>query len=103
MKLSEILTLVGAGYTRQEIDEMAAQEAGEPEPAPAAPAAPDPEPAAAPPAAEPQRDPELLEAIKSLTAAVQHRNVINSAQPASTEAGNALADADKILTKFCNT
>lgn len=109
MKLSDVITLVGAGYTRAEIDAMEAQDQleGLSDP-PAAPSQapqqePKPESAAAPPETAPQRDPELLEAIKALTAAVQHNNVVNSSQPAGVSPANALEDADKLLTKFCNT
>lgn len=107
MKLSDIITLIGAGYTKAEIDAMEAQDQIE-DPIPAAPpaAAPETPPAvapAAPEAAAPASDPELLEAIKALTAAVQHNNVVNSSQPGGVNPPDALAEADKILTRFCNT
>ena len=107
MTLSEVISLIGAGYTKAEIEAMEAQDQIEnPAPAastadpPAAPAAPADPPAA--PAA-PARDPELLEAIKALTAAVQHNNVVTSSQPGAVSPPDAIAEADKILTKFCNT
>lgn len=105
MKVSEVIALIGAGYSKAEIEAMEAQDQIE-NPAPAAPEAP-PAPAAAPPAPEtpaaPASDPELLEAIKALTAAVQHNNVVTSTQPGGVAPPDALAEADKVLTKFCNT
>lgn len=105
MTLSDVIALIGAGYTKAEIEAMEAQDQIE-NPAPAAPEAP-PAPAAAPPAPEapaaPASDPELLEAIKALTAAVQHNNVVTSTQPGGVNPPDALAEADKVLTKFCNT
>ena len=110
MTLSEVISLIGAGYTKAEIEAMEAQDQIE-NPAPAAataatadsPAAPaaQADPPAAP--AAPARDPELLEAIKALTAAVQHNNVVTSTQPGAVSPPDAIAEADKLLTKFCNT
>lgn len=105
MTLSEVIALIGAGYTKADIEAMEAQDQIE-NPTPAAPEAP-PAPAAAPQAPEapaaPASDPELLEAIKALTAAVQHNNVVTSTQPGGVAPPDALAEADKVLTKFCNT
>lgn len=113
MTLSEVISLIGAGYTKAEIEAMEAQDQIEnPSPAaasaasadpPAAPAAPADPPAAPAAPAAPARDPELLEAIKALTAAVQHNNVVTSSQPGAVSPPDAIAEADKILTKFCNT
>lgn len=105
MTLSDVIALIGAGYSKADIEAMEAQDQIE-NPMPAAPEAP-PAPAAAPPAPEapaaPASDPELLEAIKALTAAVQHNNVVTSTQPGGVAPPDALAEADKVLTKFCNT
>lgn len=105
MTLSDVIALIGAGYSKAEIEAMEAQDQIE-NPSPAAPETP-PAPAAAPPAPEapaaPASDPELLEAIKALTAAVQHNNVVTSTQPGGVASPDALAEADKVLTKFCNT
>lgn len=105
MTLSDVIALIGAGYSKADIEAMEAQDQIE-NPSPAAPEAP-PAPAAAPPAPEataaPASDPELLEAIKALTAAVQHNNVVTSTQPGGVAPPDALAEADKVLTKFCNT
>ena len=106
MTLSEVIALIGAGYTKADIEAMEAQDQIE-NPTPAAPETP-PTPVAAPqavevPAAAPASDPELLEAIKALTAAVQHNNVVTSTQPGGVAPPDALAEADKLLTRFCNT
>lgn len=105
MTLSDVIALIGAGYSKAEIEAMEAQDQIE-NPTPAAPETP-PAPAAAPPAPEAPAasasDPELLEAIKALTAAVQHNNVVTSTQPGGVNPPDALAEADKVLTKFCNT
>lgn len=105
MTLSDVIALIGAGYSKADIEAMEAQDQIE-NPTPAAPETP-PAPAAAPPAPEapaaPASDPELLEAIKALTAAVQHNNVVTSTQPGGVAPPDALAEADKVLTKFCNT
>lgn len=105
MKVSEVIQLIGAGYTKEEI---AALEAGEPinpepdhqdpqpdPPAPATVAAPDP--------AAAQSNEELISAIKTLTAAVQHNNKINTPQPDSIVPEDVQKQADEILTKFLNT
>lgn len=105
MTLSDVIALIGAGYSKADIEAMEAQDQIE-NPAPAAPEAPS-APAAAPTAPEapaaPAADPELLEAIKALTAAVQHNNVVTSTQPGGVAPPDALAEADKVLTRFCNT
>lgn len=106
MTLSDVIALIGAGYTKADIEAMEAQDQIE-NPTPAAPETP-PTPVTAPqaaeaPAAVPASDPELLEAIKALTAAVQHNNVVTSTQPGGVAPPDALAEADKLLTRFCNT
>lgn len=105
MTLSDVIALIGAGYTKADIEAMEAQDQIE-NPTQAAPEAP-PAPAAPTavevPAAAPASDPELLEAIKALTAAVQHNNVVTSTQPGGVAPPDALAEADKVLTRFCNT
>lgn len=105
MKLSDIITLLGAGYSKEEIEAMEDFEKSAPDPTPAP--APEPTPAPAPdptPAPAPAQDPELLKAIKDLTAAMQHNNVVNSSQPdVMTDAQRAGKQADELLTKFCNT
>ena len=104
MKTSDVIALIRAGYSKAEIEAMEAQDQIEnPDPAPAAqqpsPVQPDP----AQPESAPAHDPELLAAIKQLTAAVQHNNVINSQQPAVIVPEDVQQEADKLLTQFCNT
>lgn len=104
MTLSDVIQLIGAGFTKADIEAMEAQDQVEnPDLAPKeepkqAPEAQAPESAPQAPAA----DPALLEAIKTLTAAVQHSNVLNTAQPVNTTP-DVQKEADDILTKFCNT
>ena len=82
MKISEVVSLLKAGYTKKEIDELRAAEnvvtpaiedASAPEPA--APAVIDP-PAAAPAAPGPDNS-EVLQAIKDLTKTLQMQNIRN--------------------------
>ena len=68
--------------------------------APEAPA-PDPAPAAAP--ADPAPNQDLLDAIRTLTAAVQHNNKILTPQPDNIVPDDVQKQADEILTKFLNT
>ena len=104
MKVSEVIQLIGAGYTKEEIAALeAAQEPAAPEAeTPAAPA-PDPVPAPAAAAADPVPTQDLLDAIRTLTAAVQHNNKINTPQPDNIVPDDVQQQADEILTKFCNT
>ena len=104
MQLSDVIALIGAGYSKAEIEAMEAQDQIDgvlEKPAEkAAPAQPDP----AVPESAPQPDTtELLAAIKNLTAAVQHNNVINTPQPAGIVPTDVQKEADELLTKFCNT
>ena len=118
MKVSEVIQLIRAGYTKEEIAAMEAQqepvtapegaapEAPAPDPAPApaaAPAAPDPAPAPAAAPADPAPNQDLLDAIRTLTAAVQHNNKILTPQPDNIVPDDIQKQADEILTKFLNT
>ena len=105
MKVSEVIQLIGAGYTKEEIAAMeAAQEpAAAPESAAPADPAPDPVPAPAAAPADPAPTQDLLDAIRTLTAAVQHNNKINTPQPDNIVPDDVQKQADEILTKFCNT
>ena len=81
MKISEVVSLLKAGYTKKEIDELRAAENVTPAiedasaPEPAAPAVLDP-PAAAPAAPGPDNS-EVLQAIKDLTKTLQMQNIRN--------------------------
>ena len=91
MKPEELLKLVNAGFTKQEImamfgtaPEPAPAPAPEPAPAPAPAPAPDPEPE---PAAAPAPDPaseaiaKLTQQVSNLTSIVQRSNLLMSEQP----------------------
>lgn len=101
MQLSDVIALIGAGYSKADIEAMEAQdqiEAPMPQPQPEqAPPIPDPTPQPA------QDNTELLEAIKTLTAALQHNNKINTPQPETVTEATVQTQADDILAKFCNT
>ena len=101
MQLSDVIALIGAGYSKADIEAMEAQDQIEdpmPQPQPEqAPPIPDPTPQPA------QDNTELLGAIKTLTAALQHNNKINTPQPMTVTEATVQTQADDILAKFCNT
>ena len=114
MKLEEIITLLNAGYTKDEIQAMEMPEnkpspatAGDPQDPPAAPAAPDPEPPAAPPAAPvlPSTDnadvtkyiAQLTAQVSSLTKQIQNSNLLSAQQPAQQQ-----NTAEDILANLIN-
>lgn len=105
MKVSEIIQLIGAGYTKEEIAALEAAQEPAAAPESAAPEAPAPDPVPAPAAApaDPAPTQDLLDAIRTLTAAVQHNNKINTPQPDNIVPNDVQKQADEILTKFCNT
>ena len=107
MKLSEVIALIGAGYTKAEIDALEAGNKAEetpeteakPEPKPEAKPEPKPEPK--PTSADNNK--ELLDAITNLTAAVQARNVRESKQPAEVEKPkDIMKEADNVLLNLYN-
>lgn len=85
MKIGEVISLLKAGYSKKEIEELRAaenvasaiKEASAPEPEPEAPAVIDP-PAAAPAVSGPDNS-EILQAIKDLTKTLQTQNIRNDA------------------------
>lgn len=103
MQLSDVIALIGAGYSKADIEAMEAQDQIEiPMPQP------QPQPEQAPPIPDPTPQPaqdnaELLEAIKTLTAALQHNNKLNTPQPVTVTDATVQTQADEILAKFCNT
>ena len=105
MKVSEVIQLIGAGYTKEEIAAMEAAQEPAAAPESAAPESPAPDPVPAPVAApaDPAPTQDLLDAIRTLTAAVQHNNKINTPQPDNIVPEDIQKQADEILTKFCNT
>lgn len=107
MKLSEVIALIGAGYTKAEIDALEAgnveketpETEAKPEPKPEAKPEPKPEPK--PTSADNNK--ELLDAITNLTAAVQARNVRESKQPAEVEKPkDIMKEADNVLLNLYN-
>ena len=104
MQLSDVIALIGAGYSKAEIEAMEAQDQvdGLLDTKQEVPAAPQPDPVVPESAPQPQMA-ELLDAMKKLTAAVQHNNVINTPQPAGIVPADVQSEADKVLTQFCNT
>ena len=93
MKITEVIQLLKAGYTKSEIQDLMREPApaepeGPAEPTDPAPEAPDPAPApAAPaePAAPSQTDQEITELrrlVDNLTKLVQQQNIRNSSMPA---------------------
>ena len=76
MKVEEVIKLIDAGYSKEEIDKML-----QPEPEPK----PDPEPKA-----EPEIDPVLKE-LQDLKKAVYAMNIMNSAQPEQKSVDDILA------------
>lgn len=103
MKLSDVIALIGAGYTKAEIDALEAggvtQETPETEAKPEPQPEPKPEPKPEQKTADTNK--ELLDAIASLTAAVQTRNVRESRQPIEDKP-NLKDEADKVLLNLYN-
>ena len=110
MTIVERLQLHKLGYTKEEINQLAADNynpAGlvdppaEPQPQPEPEPITAPEPVAVP--AQPQQPDqmgEMLQAIRQLTATLQKSNIRNSQQP---ETPNIAQQADEVLATFLNT
>ena len=92
MTMQEILTLVAAGYTKEDIEKMEAPAApAAPEPAAPAPT-PDPEPAAPAPAAPAENEPtmsDLMQSIAKLTSAIQANAIAQSVVPGGNQGPTA--------------
>ena len=107
MKLSDVIALIGAGYTKSEIEAFDAMEGGEqpkpeaPQPETPKPEAPQPE-APKPEAPKPDNS-ELLSAINGLTKALQLGNIRNTPQPNEKGTPESVAEkADKALMEIYN-
>lgn len=88
MKVEEVIKLIDAGYSKEEIDKML-----QPEPEPKPDPKPDPKPEPKPdpkPKAEPEIDPVLKE-LQDLKKAVYAMNIMNSAQPEQKSVDDILA------------
>ena len=103
MKLSDVIALIGAGYTKAEIDALEAGGTTEETPETGAKPEPQPEPKPEPKPEQKTADTnkELLDAIASLTAAVQTRNVRESRQPIEDKP-NLKDEVDKVLLNLYN-
>lgn len=93
MKLGEVITLLKAGYTKADIQELRAAESAPAEPEAAVPVvssatAPEEAPAAISPEPAPEADPhaeeitELRRLVDNLTKLVQQQNIRTSSMPA---------------------
>ena len=91
MKLEDVIKLIDAGYSRDEINTMLQPAEKEPEPAPAEPvkAEPQSEPAAT--------DPALMNAIAELTKSIKAMNIINGSAAVPDEKKNLDNALDKLL------
>lgn len=116
MELTDIMALVRAGYTKDEIAQMEAPGTSEPIPAPAPVATPEPIPApvdvpvaVAEPTAVPQQQPqpaqaepsmaELMQSIAKLTSAVQANAIAQSVIPGGT-LGQGTPTAEDMLAEI---
>ena len=110
MKLSDVIALIGAGYTKEEIeafDKMESPQSTTPNPE----VAPDPKPEVKPEQPKEtaatinvgEQQTELLTAINGLTKALQLGNIRNTPQPnESAPAENWSDKADKALMEIYN-
>lgn len=86
MKVEEVIKLIDAGYSKEEIDKML-----QPEPDPEPKTEPDPEPE---PKQEPKQEPAVdpvLKELQDLKKAVYAMNIMNSAQPEHKSVDDILA------------
>ena len=105
MKLSEVIALIGAGYTKAEIDALEAGGASQETPETETKPEPQPEPKTEqkPEPKNEDNNKELLDAITNLTAAVQARNVRESKQPAEIEKPkDIMKEASDVLLNLYN-
>ena len=91
MKVNEVIKLLDAGYTREEIQKM---EAEKPEEKPEEKSEEKPKPEETKPKPEEKQDPVLAE-LQKLTKAVYAMNVMSSEQPTQKSADDALAELMK--------
>lgn len=78
MDINQIVTLLNAGFTADEIRALQSRDIPAPEPEPEPTPAPSPAPSPAP---APDQYAEVLSAISALTAAIQANGIANSNQP----------------------
>lgn len=87
MKITEVIQLLKAGYTKSEIQDLMREPApaepeGPAEPIDPVPESPDPAPAPAAPSQTDQEITELRKLVDNLTKLVQQQNIRNSSMPA---------------------
>lgn len=103
MKLSDVIALIGAGYTKAEIDALEAGGATQETPETETNPEPQPEPKPEPKPEQTNANKELMDAITNLTAAVQARNVRESKQPAEIEKPkDIMKEASDVLLNLYN-
>lgn len=110
MKLSDVIALIGAGYTKAEIEALEAYDAthGGEQPKPEAPQPEAPQPEVPKPETPKPETPkpdnsELLTAINGLTKALQLGNIRNTPQPNEKATDESVAaKADKALMEIYN-
>lgn len=111
MKLSDVIALIGAGYTKEEIEALENMDSAN-KPKVETLSEPAPAPDAQKPEAQPETKPEtkaenvgnkeLLEAISGLTKAIQIGNIRNTPQPAKSVADSVEKNADNALMEIYN-
>lgn len=104
MKVSDVITLIQAGYTKEEIEAFDLMERGASQSAPEV-NTPKPEsvPEAPKPEVEQPNNDKLLDAITGLTKALQVSNIRNTPQPHEQSAEeDVAAKADKTLMEIYN-
>lgn len=110
MKLSDVIALIGAGYTKAEIEALENMDStNKPEvetisdPQPEAPKPEASKPEAPKPEAPKQDNSELLTAINGLTKALQLGNIRNTPQPNEKATNEGVAEkGDKALMEIYN-
>ena len=107
MKLSDVIALIGAGYTKEEIEAFDLMERGKSVSAPEvntpseAPKPEAPNSEAKPEVEQPNND-KLLDAISGLTKALQVSNIRNTPQPNESAVEDVAGKADKALMEIYN-
>lgn len=111
MKLSDVIALIGAGYSKEEIEALDRMDSGlkppvetisDPVPESKPETAPESKPETAPTPKPDGGNKELLDAITGLTKALQLGNIRNTPQPAESAADSVEKNADKALMEIYN-
>lgn len=97
MNVEQIIKLLDAGYTKEDIEKMN-QPAAEPEPAPETKPEPEPAPETKPEEKKPETEPvnnQMLKELQDLKKAVFAMNIMQSSQPEQKSVDDILANALK--------